>query len=245
MSRFQEFSRLHDMIEKLVLNVGDQSILYAPQRWLSSPGVERHVYFKDQHRQIVEAQASCLPPGHLEEVLIPIFSIPDSAGVAGHWNYLQAAVTRARRRQMYTPTRLPGVPNIAHFMRFLELRTDAHGRDLLSLFHPPVEMKPGLWAFHNRAFDPEQLPTRTAQPWYGNDYSTEPEWVTRFHGIKLEALYSILSDWDSPHGGLRASSNKDLGQRYNSNARGVYFFEPKNGQRAFIFELETRMHLIH
>eukprot|EP00969_Alexandrium_andersonii_P076470 3371595-Alexandrium_andersonii.AAC.1 len=47
--------------------------------------------------------------------------------------------------------------------------------------------------------------------------------MTCAHGTKLEAVYSILAGWNDKEGGLRASEDKDQGQRYNANAKGVYF----------------------
>ena len=34
-----------------------------------------------------------------------------------------------------------------------------------------------------------------------------------------------MSDWNSPQGGLRASGDKDSGERYNLDKKGVYFHD--------------------
>ena len=46
------------------------------------------------------------------------------------------------------------------------------------------------------------------------------EWVTAWHGCKLEGLFSIMM-----HGKLRASKDKGRGEQYSPNAPGVYCHE--------------------
>ena len=51
------------------------------------------------------------------------------------------------------------------------------------------------------------------------------------HGTKVEGLYSILADVEQPGGGLKASVDKDAGQRYNKDKAGVYFYELDNAYK--------------
>eukprot|EP00973_Karenia_brevis_P055368 7698722-Karenia_brevis.AAC.1 len=70
-------------------------------------------------------------------------------------------------------------------------------------------------------FDEDKLPKRTLRPHQGCE-SPIPYWVTCAHGTPVEALYSIVSGWNTEGGGLRASEDESSGHRYNGSAKGVY-----------------------
>ena len=55
------------------------------------------------------------------------------------------------------------------------------------------------------------------------------QWVTAWHGCKLEALFSIMH-----HGKLRASSDKEgRGERYHPHAPGIYCHEGKTQDKVW------------
>ena len=75
--------------------------------------------------------------------------------------------------------------------------------------------------YRNLDYDESKLPPRTYGP-KATHLGERVQRVRRFHGTKMEAMYSVLSDWTDRKRGLRASGDRNAGERYNGQARGVY-----------------------
>ena len=123
-------------------------------------------------------------------------------------NYLQPRTQKVAkgREQEFPPLVTNGEPNPAMVEKFLELRINAKGKTLRDQFKPEINLHPGgVMEFMAKDFDESKLPTRSYGPhWYGGP----PEWKDYYHGLKMEALYSIVADWTDPKGGLKALGTK-------------------------------------
>eukprot|EP00973_Karenia_brevis_P054207 7531064-Karenia_brevis.AAC.1 len=76
------------------------------------------------------------------------------------------------------------------------MRTDAEGRPLMDGFESPVNKGHGWWELKNRMFDEDKLPKKTLGPHQGWE-GPIPDWVTCAHGARVEAIYSIVSGWNT------------------------------------------------
>lgn len=166
------------------------------------------------------------------ETCVPPFDENAVNRNAGQWNYSQPNETKGKKH-VYHPPKQTGVPNPARFDEFLEKRINSAGGTLLSQFEPRVEHDDGWWCYESESFDAARLPKKSGGPLAHENYG-KPSFVTHFHGCKIEGLYSILECWDVPGKGLRASANKDQGDRYLSDGgEGVYGHRANKKSKAF------------
>ena len=66
-----------------------------------------------------------------------------------------------------------------------------------SQFAKEIEHPDNWWEYRNVNYDQNHLPKLSEGPhvsWWGGP----PDWESKFHGLKWEALYAIVSDWDDP-----------------------------------------------
>ena len=111
---------------------------------------------------------------------------------------------------------------------FLNSRMDSRGETLRSQLRTPIiteESRGGRVVlkvtYRNALYEEGRLPPKTYGP-KAQFLGQKAERKRRYHGTKMEAMYSILSDWVDRNRGLRASGDKEAGERYNAEARGVY-----------------------
>ena len=122
-----------------------------------------------------------------------------------------------------------GLQIIEYTRRFLKSRLMADGKTSLWDTVDELPHGDGWWEYRNKAYDPEKLPkVSKGQYAYSRD---PPDWESLFHCTKMEALYSIASSWNERDGGIVSSGDKDKGQRYNQDKKGVYFHERKDLQK--------------
>ena len=109
-------------------------------------------------------------------------------------------------KQIFNSHPRPAAADINTMLEFLERREGPDGRPVRALLGPPVRQQDNWFSLN----------------WFGNDTSRtiqsgKGNWCRAWHGCKLEALYSILYD-----GRLRASKDKDRGERFFDGTPGVY-----------------------
>ena len=97
-------------------------------------------------------------------------------------------------------------PEPRMFDEFLRIRTTEDGSTLRDLFLEPETLEDGKIKYAFKQFRAHDLPT-TSEGEFAYENGYEPTWVTRFHGLKMEALYSVLADIRSQQGGLKASGD--------------------------------------
>lgn len=121
-------------------------------------------------------------------------------------------------------------PDISDFISFLGRRKDKCGNPIQALFDKPqlVTMLEGDWyRFPWIAFSDAELPT-TSQGGLAYELDGKASWVTAWHGIRMEALYSICF-----HGFVKAScSDGDRGERTHTGVTGVYCFSDERQEKA-------------
>ena len=215
LSRIRELLRV---LEDSTREDGEDNLLFAPEKWEASPEFTRTAFYKDQLMVVTEEQHRILR-NWTPAKAVPHFDLFRAAGKAGQWNYLQPHIQKGGKQKVFPPI-MSATPDYDMFDEFLRVRTDDRDEPLLDLFHPKVIHKGGWMEYQFKQYKEEALPTHSngEQAWHG-----KPEFVRRFHGLKTEAIYGVLSSIKRQHGGLRASGNKDGGERYNEDKKGVYF----------------------
>ena len=139
-------------------------------------------------------------------------------------------ISTKEKNQEFTPLLTEGVPQLSKLEEFFRARPTSKGRSCWENFGEPVkhETVPGLsnggwWFLPNKDFDAACLPVSSAGK-YAYEKWNKANWVKRWHGIKFEGAYSIVSDWNEPWGGLFASTDKDAGHRYLEQTPAIYGF---------------------
>jgi len=226
--------RISDLLVNLEQGTSVAAMVYAPREWMASEEQTRTEAYRRQSRIALEEQAK-VSRNWTRDAAVPGFDLKRAAGVAGQWNYLQP-FARIDGKEKYRPPRTHGVPDLEMLKEWFGKRTNRRGQPLLEQFDEPKQGPNGWVEFPSKTYRPEKLPTRSKGPkaWYPG--TSPPEWETYFHGCKMEAAYAIISDWDDVDGGLAASGDKtDSGQRYNKDARGVYFHGADHRDKAMAY----------
>jgi hypothetical protein len=157
---------------------------------------------------------------------VPPFNVTTAAGNPGHWNFLSTNQSKGGRKERQ-PLILKGKPDIAMLDEFLRSRKTEKGETLLDLFSGRGPGSDGWGKYKFRQYDEESLPDKSDGPFAYECHGEHPRWVTHYHGMKMEALYSILAGIEEQQGGLKASGDRESGHRYNesrgSEKKGVYF----------------------
>jgi hypothetical protein len=124
------------------------------------------------------------------------------------------------------------------FDEFLKIRETEDGKTLLDLFLERETTPDGWSRYPFRQFDERSLPDSSDGPFAHEWYQT-PRWVTYFHGVKVEGIFSVLASVERHHGGLKASGDRESGQRYNEEGgrdkKGVYFHTEGNKKKAMSY----------
>ena len=116
--------------------------------------------------------------------------------------------------------RYPQSPvQVERFLQFLRIREDREGKPILELFEEPTKTGDHTWYLKFRGFDSTKLPTMSA----GAGGGQRAIWTSMWHGTKIEGLFAILASIAEGKGGLRGSTNRKDGHRWNQDASGVYF----------------------
>ena len=115
--------------------------------------------------------------------------------------------------------------------QFLDIRKDDAGTSMLEKLAECGNERKGKnhWRLPWREFEDNggegALHPYSNGPFAKNGRS---EWVTAFHGCKMEGLYSILM-----HGKLRASKDKTRGEQFHEGAPAVYCHEEKTKSKVW------------
>ena len=161
---------------------------------------------------------------------VPAFD-RNAKGNPHEWNYGRNSnqwLNEKRKRRFLNDTdvmRSTLEHSFERMKEFMHIREDAAGTSMLKKLKMSGMKRIGLnqWRLPWREFEEkggeENLFRFSDGPFAKNGRS---EWVTAFHGCKMEGLYSIMM-----HGRLRASKDKGRGDRYHDNAPGVYCHEPE------------------
>ncbi|MCP4242712.1 MAG: hypothetical protein GY772_19320, partial [bacterium] len=112
-------------------------------------------------------------------------------------------------------------PDISSFLSFLQRRRRGDGTSGRAFFGEPEPRGGGTWRLPVVGFDEAALPEVSQAGGHA-------QWVTAYHGCKLEALYSIVF-----HGALDKSEDTSRGDRFLADATGVYIFREKVWQKAW------------
>jgi hypothetical protein len=167
---------------------------------------------------------------------VPRFSIPRAAGNPGHWNNLGMDQQKGAKGESLPPlTR--GTPNHDWFEEFLVVRQLEDGSTTRDLFSKRESGRDGWESYTFKAYDEPALPTKSicAPHLSAGKNCDSPQWEDFFHGIKVEAAFSILAGSKTQAGGLKASSDKTKGQRFNEDKIGVYFHDKKDMKSALTY----------
>ena len=172
-------------------------------------------------RAMFPRQPLVMPPLH-DAVKLPISRPatippynPDCRGEPWDWNRPGAHLywgrrTRAKYFRNHGTSRTSAAPEIDFFLEFL------NQRNVIEKFCSPDYHEGGWHRLHWKGMQ---------DMWQLRDDG----WVRAWHGIKLEALYSIAE-----HGHLFQSSdsNKEMGERTLAGSPGVYCHKDKTHQKA-------------
>jgi hypothetical protein len=129
-----------------------------------------------------------------------------------------------------------GQPNHDRFEAFLWSRKTEANETLRDLFSKRESGK-GRWEKYTfRNWNEAALPTESQGH---NAWRGQPAYETFYHGIKMEALFSILAGIETQAGGLQASGDRQKGQRFNEergvDKKGVYFHAEKDMKKALSY----------
>ena len=175
------------------------------------------------------------------ETCVPPFDLLRAAGNPGHWNNLptnqQKGAAERRKRGEREPPLTRGTPNHDRFEEFLVIRKLEDGTSLRDLFSKRESGRAGWESYTFKAYEEHALPTRSvcAPNLSAGSNWDSPQWEDYYHGIKVEAMFSILAGCKTQAGGLEASSDKTKGQRFNEDKIGVYFHDMKDMKSALSY----------
>jgi hypothetical protein len=159
---------------------------------------------------------------------VPEFDLVRAAGNAGHWNNLPTNQQKGGKKERKPPL-TAGQPDHSRFEAFLRSRTTEDNETLRDLFSTREPGEGGWEKYTFRNWKEADLLTQSQghYAWRG-----KPEYETYHHGMKMEALYSILAGIETQAGWRKASSDRQSGQRFNADKKGVYFHATKDIAKA-------------
>ena len=160
---------------------------------------------RDQMRWCSLVQAAIMEASsdQLKEHKVPSFDVTKAAGSPGYLNYVQPRVIKSKTS--WKPPDLTGKPSIEDVKEFLRIRLGADGEPLLNLLKEPVyHADCDRWEFRFAGYDENLLPERSEGP-FAWENRGRPDFQTRWHGTKIECLYSVMADISAPSGGLLGS----------------------------------------
>jgi hypothetical protein len=230
----RDLSRLGSLFR--IFERAAQDVFLAPLKWQDQDVIANSHFYKEWTLEIREAQFAILRIWS-PATAVPLFDLARAAGNAGHWNYLPTNQTKGGKKEKKPPI-TTGQPDPDMFEEFLRSRTTEENETLRDLFSTRESGSDGWERYKFRKFDGEKLPDRSDGPHaYGN--WGKSEWITYHHGIKMEALYAILAGIEKPSGGLKASGDRESGQRFNQengrDKKGVYFHTEKDKGKALSY----------
>ena len=228
----RDLERVGALLQGLEAKVVASAVMYAPRKWMSSDEATRSQFYQNQQKEACHAQIEQFKTWTPEEGVQP-FDRVKAAGVPGHWNFIQPQEYKGKNQE-FTPMVTYAEPNHADIDRWLDSRVNSEGNTLRSQFDAPIVHKDGWLEYRNSSYDESKLPKKSLGP-FAYENNGKPVWNDYYHGIKVEAAYAVLSDWNKRKAGLIASSDKDQGQRYNLLKKGVYFHERKHLDSCFSY----------
>ena len=161
------------------------------------------------------------------ETSAPLFDLLRAAGNAGHWNNLPTSQQKGGKKEREPPL-TTGVPNQDRFEAFLQSRKMEDDTSVRDLFSKRESGQGGWESYTFKNYDKDALPTKSAGQHADGRNWDSPQYETYYHGIKVEAMFAILAGSKTQAGGLEASSDRQKGQRYNADKKGVYFHTKKD-----------------
>jgi hypothetical protein len=205
------------------LDRGDREQFLSPATWKDQDVISATAWYRDRKRELMIRQRDILTRW-TPETSVPPFNQLWAAGNPGHWNNLSFEQSRGGKDETLPPL-LSGIPDFNKFEEFLSIRKLEDGSSTRDLFSRR-ESRPGGWEVYTfKMYEEHELPTRSICEYRlsAGKHGDTPQWEDFYHGIKLEATYSILAGSKTQAGGLQASSDKTQGQRFNEDKIGVYF----------------------